>query len=947
MTFRRTYAGDTILSYWCNFCNEDTGGWVRHDRMVRFHPSLVPRIRVGHRHHMYSDQAAALRAAAQEYDTRLRRGSSYDYSAMKEPPKNLPPDFTTRVKLRIPHPSMLLSDEEAGSVPRDTNANEPSSSCEEQQSGESPGNANRDLVEKGSDRKQGYGRVNSSEGIHSSEPKYQLGQSNEQEPQKGRGKRHPAPLPFTSPLSRIAPEAHRKRSQRPAKRKRREPIDPQASVSPSVSSVEVSSGDIYPRSPSPHSPPTPSRSPSLAHSRQDSSSRGQSEKGSRPRVSNRLQSSEKVRETEKNWRQRNLQERNPSQKPETGHENSSAVPIAPGRIHPISDRIHDKTNGGHIDNGNTVVGTVAVDSLERIDKEEESNVGDHSASSGDDHSNRESLVSFRNSVCQLPNQDVEHNDDVITNERPGGYRRKRENSNNQGNDKNTRSSKRKRSTLSTLSHRKCVDTRIVEQRRDGYEQQSSGLRSRKINTAGSLNIGKRNGRTRISDRCGQVETLGKAADKNSRAEVFTDTGSKDETHLQAERSTKVRELSADSKRNVGNARFCKEASDTNSMSVEEATVKERVDENIAEDIVNGLESSKDVWKINGEDTGKKNEIILNKCRGRTDKSHKSARTVAAESDYKKEITRLQVELSATRAKLHDLLSRNNEKELSHLRAELSATIGALQELRMQVAGGSCGEGSTEIGDMINCVGNGSSRIELPRVPSPLQFEARDVVGIISLDAQEASEGAGTEGRVTEDENNEKEKKNKVCEDAINDVHRHMIAVNESFDVANNARRELKCRIQKWQTEFRKECDTVVAMEAKAVKAEEELIESVWAIASCFTTVAQLRQFKAGSVLKEIGLACGTNHAVKPVCDHVNALWKRSVMELLGIDENRHDPSREGSSHEGGNLDEFGNRECRGGAEDCVGGGDALTEGLRTSDSSGDKQCVDGSAGKEE
>lgn len=51
------------LLFWCTFSNEDTGGWVRSDRMALFHPDLAKRITVPDDRDEHKSQMSAIRAA--------------------------------------------------------------------------------------------------------------------------------------------------------------------------------------------------------------------------------------------------------------------------------------------------------------------------------------------------------------------------------------------------------------------------------------------------------------------------------------------------------------------------------------------------------------------------------------------------------------------------------------------------------------------------------------------------------------------------------------------------------------------------------------------------------------------------------------------------------------------------------------------------------------------
>lgn len=65
---RPTVGGSLVLCLWCTFCNEDTGGWVRFDRIVRYHPALVDAVRVPKDHFYYGSQTAALSVAERAFN---------------------------------------------------------------------------------------------------------------------------------------------------------------------------------------------------------------------------------------------------------------------------------------------------------------------------------------------------------------------------------------------------------------------------------------------------------------------------------------------------------------------------------------------------------------------------------------------------------------------------------------------------------------------------------------------------------------------------------------------------------------------------------------------------------------------------------------------------------------------------------------------------------------
>lgn len=72
----KTSDGTRILTFWCTFSNEDTGGWVRADRMVVFHPKLVDKICVDEGHDFYEAQKTALETAEADFRTLHPDGDS-------------------------------------------------------------------------------------------------------------------------------------------------------------------------------------------------------------------------------------------------------------------------------------------------------------------------------------------------------------------------------------------------------------------------------------------------------------------------------------------------------------------------------------------------------------------------------------------------------------------------------------------------------------------------------------------------------------------------------------------------------------------------------------------------------------------------------------------------------------------------------------------------------
>eukprot|EP00178_Gracilaria_changii_P016100 TRINITY_DN454_c0_g1_i1.p2 TRINITY_DN454_c0_g1~~TRINITY_DN454_c0_g1_i1.p2 ORF type:complete len:803 (-),score=205.32 TRINITY_DN454_c0_g1_i1:118-2526(-) len=92
-----------VLAFWCTFSAEDTGGWVRADRMVHFHPSLLDYVRVRRNHHLHEPQSAAIEAALNAFRA-IHEGST-------EPPKPDPPNDMLK-RNRNPTDTDLVSDDD-------------------------------------------------------------------------------------------------------------------------------------------------------------------------------------------------------------------------------------------------------------------------------------------------------------------------------------------------------------------------------------------------------------------------------------------------------------------------------------------------------------------------------------------------------------------------------------------------------------------------------------------------------------------------------------------------------------------------------------------------------------------------------------------------------------------------------------------------------------------
>lgn len=100
---RRTRGGEEVLAFWCTFSNEDTGGWVRFDRMVRYHPDIVDRIRLDTGDEYYEEQKNALEVASKAY-------GSLPLPGRQGPPDQLPRDYSGKSKREADDDESLQSD---------------------------------------------------------------------------------------------------------------------------------------------------------------------------------------------------------------------------------------------------------------------------------------------------------------------------------------------------------------------------------------------------------------------------------------------------------------------------------------------------------------------------------------------------------------------------------------------------------------------------------------------------------------------------------------------------------------------------------------------------------------------------------------------------------------------------------------------------------------------
>lgn len=95
-----------VLAYWCMFSNDDTGAWVRYDRIVPYHPDIIHAIRLSNAAEFYGDQRKALMAARDAY-------MAIPPSSRKTKPTRLPVDFSSKIKHSPDSADMLLSDDAA------------------------------------------------------------------------------------------------------------------------------------------------------------------------------------------------------------------------------------------------------------------------------------------------------------------------------------------------------------------------------------------------------------------------------------------------------------------------------------------------------------------------------------------------------------------------------------------------------------------------------------------------------------------------------------------------------------------------------------------------------------------------------------------------------------------------------------------------------------------
>ena len=79
--------------YWCLFCNEDKGGWVREDRLLLFHPRLLRFAQVSATNSWFKEQKTAFRAACKIFN-------ALHSKALHPKPVDLIPDLLEVYKRR-------------------------------------------------------------------------------------------------------------------------------------------------------------------------------------------------------------------------------------------------------------------------------------------------------------------------------------------------------------------------------------------------------------------------------------------------------------------------------------------------------------------------------------------------------------------------------------------------------------------------------------------------------------------------------------------------------------------------------------------------------------------------------------------------------------------------------------------------------------------------------
>lgn len=110
-----TKNGTKVLAYWCTFADDDTGGWVRSDRMVRYHPGLVDMVRVSEDNEWFEEQESALTTTQKSHE--LMHGKDGDLPT-PVPPVDLR-KHSARQKYRESGEDLMSDDEAAEGDPEE------------------------------------------------------------------------------------------------------------------------------------------------------------------------------------------------------------------------------------------------------------------------------------------------------------------------------------------------------------------------------------------------------------------------------------------------------------------------------------------------------------------------------------------------------------------------------------------------------------------------------------------------------------------------------------------------------------------------------------------------------------------------------------------------------------------------------------------------------------
>lgn len=221
-----------------------------------------------------------------------------------------------------------------------------------------------------------------------------------------------------------------------------------------------------------------------------------------------------------------------------------------------------------------------------------------------------------------------------------------------------------------------------------------------------------------------------------------------------------------------------------------------------------------------------------------------------------------------------------EREIAQLRAELSATRGRLFSLRAVMSAHGLASNSQANGcglsDMV-CSGRGRLTVEMPTIPKRAQYVCKEQEASALIESEANERGKGENGKRPY---NAGTSSKSALETALANVRTKVKSLKQATGDAAQARADLEKRVSEWRSDFQRQCQDVMQKDSDAVNAEQDVVDAVASLFSCRASLDDLRRLRAGNVVKRIGDACRTSHAIAATCDDVYNRWKQEVLQIL-------------------------------------------------------------------